>query len=145
LRLMAYNVEAAGLPFKKSQPLVDRVETEIPKLPVYCVTTKLLIPALSRALARFSWHRARCRGARLAFALKCYRSQHGKYPETLTSLVPGFLPVLPPDPFTGAPYAYQPEGEGFVIYSLGANGKDDGGMADPKRGGGPDVPFRFRK
>jgi len=34
---------------------------------------------------------------------------------------------VPIDPFTGKPLVYRREGEGFIVYSLGTNQKDDGG------------------
>ena len=53
------------------------------------------------------------------------------------------LPALPPDVVNGQPLQYRrlPEGR-FVLYSLGWNGKDDGGVVvlrdnryfDPKQG-----------
>ena len=60
------------------------------------------------------------------------------YPETLEMLVEGvklpgpdgkkmrFLRHIPRDPFTGKALCYRPEGEGFVLYSVGPDGTDDG-------------------
>ncbi|MFA0747150.1 MAG: hypothetical protein EORIYHIE_001019, partial [Candidatus Fervidibacter sp.] len=35
----------------------------------------------------------------VAVALRLYRHEHGRYPETLEELVPKYLPSLPIDPF----------------------------------------------
>jgi hypothetical protein len=35
---------------------------------------------------------------------------------------------LPDDPFTGKPFLYRPQGIGYLLYSVGPNGKSDGGM-----------------
>ena len=35
---------------------------------------------------------------------------------------------LPPDPYTGAPLRLRKTAGGFVVWSVGANGKDDGGI-----------------
>ena len=32
------------------------------------------------------------------------------------------------DPFSGRPFIYRPKGDGFLIYSLGRNRRDDGGV-----------------
>jgi hypothetical protein len=33
----------------------------------------------------------------------------------------------PEDRFRGGPLTYRPEGKGYLLYSFGMNGKDDGG------------------
>ena len=63
----------------------------------------------------------------LAFLLASYRRDHGRYPATLRQLVPHYVSELPPDPFSGADLHYRPEGKGYVLYSVGPNGRDDGG------------------
>ena len=47
----------------------------------------------------------------------------------LEALVPQFISQLPNDVLTGEPYKYRLTGGGqFVLYSVGWNEKDDGGM-----------------
>lgn len=60
-------------------------------------------------------------------ALKAYKWETGRYPELLSE-VP--WPV-PPDPFSGQSFRYQRRGEGFLLYSLNKNLKDDGGLPRP--------------
>lgn len=67
--------------------------------------------------------------ARTGLACRLYKSRNGSYPETLDALVPGILKEIPIDPFTGDPLIYRREGEGFIVYSLGSNQKDDGGRS----------------
>ncbi len=63
-----------------------------------------------------------------SIALKRYQLKHGNYPATLASLVPEFLPAVPLDPVDGKPLHYHPNADGtFLLYSVGPNGKDDGG------------------
>ncbi len=62
-------------------------------------------------------------------ALAAYRARHGHYPEKLDALVPQLLPQVPPDLFApGKTVIYRREGEGYVLYSVGQNGVDDGGL-----------------
>ncbi len=63
-----------------------------------------------------------------AIALKRYQLQRGSYPTSLSALVPEFFPAVPHDPADGEPLRYrlQPDGT-FLLYSIGENGKDDGG------------------
>ena len=35
--------------------------------------------------------------------------------------------TLPSDPFSGKPLRYRASAQGFVLYNVGENGKDDGG------------------
>jgi hypothetical protein len=73
---------------------------------------------------------------KLAFALAAYRAEHGTYPAKLTELVPKYVKTVPEDIFISAPLHYRREGGGYLLYSLGPNGKDDGGrgMEDRKEG-----------
>ena len=65
-----------------------------------------------------------------AIALKRFQLQHGNWPETIAELAPAFLSAIPVDPFDGQPLRYHPNGDGtFLLYSVGADGVDDGGDA----------------
>jgi hypothetical protein len=63
----------------------------------------------------------------VAYALRAYRLEHGRYPATLAALTLDYLAVVPVDPFTGAPLRYWPLGTGYRLYSVGPDGKDDHG------------------
>ncbi len=64
----------------------------------------------------------------LALALHAYHSQYGRYPQTLKQLVPAYLPSLPQDEFAAeGTYHYRLTGKSFLLYSVGPDGKDDGG------------------
>jgi hypothetical protein len=67
-----------------------------------------------------------------AIAIKRYQLLHGHAPASLDALTPEFLTVAPYDPMSGKALGYRPGGEGgFVLYSVGEDGKDDGGSAVP--------------
>ena len=73
----------------------------------------------------------------LAFALAAYLADHGRYPARLAELSPAYVAEIPKDFFNhDADLHYAPQGEGYLLYSVGENGKDDGGRAygehDPK-------------
>ncbi|KPJ51931.1 MAG: hypothetical protein AMS16_07115, partial [Planctomycetes bacterium DG_58] len=84
---------------------------------------------------RLMWHFERYTAtagcAKLAIALRLQAMKHGRYPEALAQLVPEFLDKLPSDPFSGKGFIYRKEGQGFIVYSVGVNGADDGGVEDP--------------
>jgi hypothetical protein len=70
-----------------------------------------------------------------AIALKRYQLKHGNYPPNLDGLVPEFLSAIPPDPVDGKPLRYHPNRDGtFLLYSVGFNGKDDGGNPTVEKG-----------
>ncbi len=70
---------------------------------------------------------SRLRLAELAFALAGYRSDHGRYPPSLKDLSPAYIAEVPKDPFTGEDLHYRTPGAGYLLYSVGPNGRDDGG------------------
>ncbi len=65
--------------------------------------------------------------ALLALALSAYRTEHGEYPKTLAELAPTYIDAILKDPFTDGEFYYKQEGDGYLLYSVGRNGKDDGG------------------
>jgi membrane protease YdiL (CAAX protease family) len=64
---------------------------------------------------------------RLAFVLAAYRADHGSYPRQLANLAPRYVRELPKDIFNDAELHYRQEGKGYCLYSVGRNGRDDGG------------------
>ena len=62
-------------------------------------------------------------------ALHCYQTEHGRGPDRLDQLVPGHLKRVPLDPFSGQPFIYRVSGTNWLLYSVGADGVDDGGKA----------------
>ena len=65
-----------------------------------------------------------------AIALKRYELRHGNLPEKLSELTPDLLPAVPLDPVDGKPLRYRRNTDGsFLLYSVGVDGKDDGGDA----------------
>ncbi len=79
-------------------------------------------------------------GSRLIVALRRYKNEHGRWPETLDSiknLVPEEILV---DPINGGSFVYKLTGESFTLYSKGKNNIDEGGKRD-KESGADDWPI----
>ena len=103
----------------------------------------LLGSAISETARKFAAGQNAIDMTQVACALERHRLAHGEYPENLAPLVPAYLPTLPPDVVDGQPLHYRrlPDGR-FLLYSIGWNGKDDGGAVvlrdnrylDPKQG-----------
>jgi len=63
-----------------------------------------------------------------AIALERYRNRTGRYPATLADLVPTGLPKEPRDFMDGQPLRYRAtEDAHFILYSVGLDGRDNGG------------------
>ena len=59
----------------------------------------------------------------LACDLETYRLDHGRYPENLEE---SSSPVII-DSMTGEPFRYRVKNTGYLLYSIGSDGKDNGG------------------
>jgi len=79
----------------------------------------------------------------LAFALAAYQREEGNYPATLDALAPKYLKEVPLDLFSGKPLIYQPSEKGYLLYSVGVNGKDEGGRSFDDDPPGDDLVVRM--
>lgn len=70
----------------------------------------------------------------LALACQVYYGEHNQYPAKLEDLTPMILKELPEDPYAkSGSYGYRRTGKGFIVYSIGPDGVDDGGTPPKKR------------
>jgi hypothetical protein len=113
----------------------------------------VFLPRLSfpqYAMASLRWQ-VKLRAASVAVAVERYRLAKGNWPDKLADLVPKFLPEVPADLYGKGPLLLRKKKDHVVIYSVGADGSDDGGRLeseDPKEYiPGPDfvgLDFGFR-
>jgi hypothetical protein len=99
----------------------------------------LLVPALSNVFKSQAKSQARHRAAEVLLAATRARLETGTRPESAESLVPTWLVALPGDPFrTEGPLTVKTGADGWVMYSVGPDGEDDGGPvpagAEPAHG-----------
>jgi hypothetical protein len=85
-----------------------------------------LLPAVAKANAAQDRIKTQTGLIRLSAALAVYRAEHGAYPDSLAALTPDILPSLPVDSYHGAEFIYARNAAGFLLYSVGENGVDDG-------------------
>lgn len=91
--------------------------------------TNLLMPAMYRIKEVYLETIAQVRITRAGLALLQYKEAHGAFPPTLGALnIDGLA-----DPFVDQPLVYRPEGEGFLLYSVGKDQKDNGGVPKQER------------
>ena len=89
----------------------------------------ILPPGLDSILKQQYRALALRRMAAMALAIRLYQLDHGQRPESLSDLVPRYLEALPPDPFAadGRTLGYQPNAVRPILFSVGEDGRDDGG------------------
>jgi hypothetical protein len=100
----------------------------------------MLGPSLQSIAISKSKEDVSVKATQLLLALKIYKMRHGKLPDSLSELVPEFLPQVPLDDFDGKPLRYLPERK--IIYSVGPCLKDLGGKERQK--GSPDYNLPFK-
>jgi ABC-type transport system involved in multi-copper enzyme maturation permease subunit len=147
-----YALLFAGLTVKNERAALLRTMTEfveIAKLPVEDRTRPLeewhakkdQLPSLGRALTggprdeglmrmaeihRHNQTLMRC--AIVMTAVERYRRAHQHWPDTLEALVPALLPRVPIDPYNSHALRYRRVADGVLVYSVGPDGQDDGGV-----------------
>jgi len=119
---------------------IRQTDQELQFFSPYHVFARMLVPALETAVKRFAQAQATLDLARAAIALERYWLAHGEFPETLDALTPQFLAQVPHDVINGQPLHYRRTSDGqFVLYSVGWNEKDDGGVVVFEKGSVPQV------
>jgi hypothetical protein len=92
--------------------------------------SQLLLPALVRVHVKEANHVALVRAGAAALAVERFRLAHtNALPDNVEQLAPTCCATVPADPFDGKPLRYKAHGASYVVYSIGNNGQDEGGVA----------------
>lgn len=105
----------------------------------------LFFPSCESAIV--ARHRAQAwfRMTQIALTLAAHRADHGEYPNQLDELAPTSREHSRNDPFTDEPLRYQRAEEGYLLWSVGPNLRDqvnlhpDSPPSDPRRPDGDDI------
>jgi hypothetical protein len=95
--------------------------------------SRVLLPNCAAAMMKEAESLACVRVSIAALNVERFRMEHGRLPSDLRQLVPEFLSTLPADPFDGTAIRYHLLPKGYVIYSVGRDGQDDGGTEPPTK------------
>lgn len=96
----------------------------------YTFLVAISMPNFLRAVQNVARNQALVDEARTACALERYRLAQGQYPESLEPLAPRFLERSPRDVVGSQSLKYRRlAGGGYLLYSIGWDEKDDGGVA----------------
>lgn len=106
-----------------------RLDREIAKFPPYAVVSRCVMPVFSQIRARIDETRASTAITQIVLAAQQYKNRTGSYPTSIRELKAKTGWKLPDDPFSGSDFIYKPSGRGFVVYSIGRDMRDDGGVS----------------
>jgi hypothetical protein len=104
----------------------------------YKLLATIMVPNLTKAAERMAGNQNQANLALVACALERYHVVRGEYPESLDVLIPQFIEKLPNDIINGGILKYRKTSAAFVLYSIGWNEKDDGGVSAHGKDGSPD-------
>jgi len=97
------------------------------------LVAEMVMPSWRKAMRTATETKARLIALKAALAVERYRLAHSNaLPDTLDVLVPQYLPSPPRDPMDEQPLRFKKLSRGYVLYSIGADGIDNGGV---ERGG----------
>ncbi len=131
---MGQMAEAALLPYFEAVPELNLLNEEIDSLPGTRVMSRVLLSDLTRAHESQARHEATIDLMRMGLLLEQYNADNGVYPDSLGAIASSLGGALPVDPFTGESYVYQPSANSFLLYGVGMNRTDEGGMHDTPNG-----------
>jgi type II secretory pathway pseudopilin PulG len=106
------------------------------------VFVSLLLPALDAALRAEHRNQAKHALLELGLALADYRADNRRFPLKLDELAPKYVKQAAIDPMWGEPFTYKQTDGGYLLYSVGQNGKDDGGRTADDDHGSDDLVIR---
>jgi hypothetical protein len=115
------------LPFYKTKESQKEYLQDIESLPWYFYVSKTFLPKFDAVWLKEANLEAVMGAGQIGLACKIFKNEEGHFPVDITSLVPGILANEPVDPFTGKSFVYALREDGFIVYSLGSNEKDDEG------------------
>jgi len=126
--VMTKCIKALKLPEEERLRKVQAIEAKVDDLSRIHILAHMLVPAASRCVILELRMNANLDAALIATTVKRYRLANGVYPDTLTQLIPNYLEEVPVDPFDGNDIRYKQLNPGFVVYSIGEDLVDNGGL-----------------
>jgi hypothetical protein len=127
LDLMSDCIGAYELPPHRRQKAFHAIEAKVDSLSQIHAFAKLPMEPIPPCVTLELNHIAQLRSAQTALAIQQYRLAKGRLPEALADLMPDYLDTVPLDPFDGNDLRYKKLNVGFVVYSIGEDGKDNAG------------------
>jgi hypothetical protein len=134
-------VQAADLPLRERMARFRELENELDQLSLLHAVAQGWVPVFTGGDRLFELDprmQVHCDLARTALAIERFRLPTDELPARLEELVPRYLPQVPIDPFDGRPIRYRRRQTGYLLYSVGVDGRDnDGREQDEVNSGEP--------
>ena len=122
-----YSIYMDAIVANQLKPYREYLATPPPKTPLDPIT-----PRLIDTYGNLRFYRGLCIAMNELLAteltLRAYKANHGYYPPSLATLVPASMTRVPIDPFNDdKPLQYRRTNDGYILYSFGPDGDDNGG------------------
>lgn len=128
LRTMSKLIDLAPSPYRENKTKYAKYTDEA-NFPRYAFMAAISLPVLGTEMKDKAI--AHVTGSQVFLALLAYKDRFGSYPVTLGELKSKLGWKLPDDPFSGKDFIFKQQGNGFLLYSIGEDLKDNGGI-EPK-------------
>lgn len=128
--LETFDLENQTVAPEEVDHLANTMQAEFARFHPYTFYARIAVHT-SRAVQAGARNQAMVQAAMTACALERYHLNHGTYPEALSGLVPRYLAEVPKDPIGGEPLKYRLSASGYLLYSIGWNQMDNGGIIAP--------------
>ncbi len=129
LRATRKHLDLSRLPYREAQDGIAQCDEKLAKLPRFWLS-----PFLGSVPGPFMKRRdtaiADLSGARIVIALHQYKQRYGQFPPSLAVMSSTLKWTAPIDPFAGGPFKYKRQGDGFLLYSIGGDLKDNDGVEE---------------
>ena len=129
LRMMTGYTEAGKLPLEQQHAATKAVPTPQRGSLQYKLT-QLLSPAVDKVIEASLRSQGKLAATAVGVACERYRQKFSQWPLTLDMIPKDILSEIPNDPFTGKAINYKRLPDGIVVYTIGPDLTDDGGMLD---------------
>lgn len=140
LSTVAKYIEASRAPFPESLSLADDATAHVTEVAgssqlnkLRYVFTNMLLPAVNATFEASARGTGASQCGDVSLAIEQFHRKRGEIPGSLQELVPDFLGSVPVDPMDGQPLRYIINDDGYVLYSVGRNRVDDGGVMGDDR------------
>ncbi len=144
LKVLGQYIDAMKLPAQQRLSRCREISAEVDELSIFYSLAKIVMSGLEKIVQIDLRVAAEADCTRVALGIERYRLAKGSLPKVLDDLVPQYIDKVPIDPFDGKPLRYKLTEPGYIVYTIGEDGTDEGGLEKDKvaqRGDPYDWPF----
>jgi len=127
--IMRQSIDKADLTFREAKS-----KGKVTEIPRYAILTSIMLSDYESTILHRDITMAKLTLARVSLALQTYKSKFHSYPDSLNKLNAKLGWKFPEDPFSGKDLRYRREGQDYLLYSVGADMKDDHGLVNCRDG-----------